>query len=1271
MASTVNTPQAQALYHNHHSQFIEPSNSVGERDFAKEAHVPSQFLNTQSTYSIDGANKNNGVQDECHDDSGNGDVDMRKRQRVEYTAAEEDQHSEGINLSSIPAELIHLTLLNLLPAPSAHDTQTLSIDPRPNPTAAAELRRSLVNLSKVNKVFNEQVKPLLWKDVRVENGRGWMGVVEGLVPQSQYSEHHGHLHPHGHAQAPDPLSIENNHSSSPYLAASAHIQDAAHPHASPCIPAEPLPMLLPEEVSNNVPLRPNELTFSIAVAPVPEPVACGSCGIDMPQGPMALSIGNVSAVVEGSRSANALGLGLDTGMPSNGISAALLSPTSLGENSVAGSAAGPAATCDSCTASPPQQTRALLESPPLVVGQGSSSHRIASPRRPSFTAIRSFASSAHFHRHMPDTPHSTPLGFATPSVNAPANTDGPVAPPSTVSSRPIISIPQRMNPYLPSLLTPPSSRRSSPARWTRANSGSRSRSRSASQSQMRGRSPSPPPADNNAGRGGSRPGLTRAPSGLRRSLSPAGPLVGCGMMRRRMSGSRMRSTSPIDGVAVPLPSIDDDEFEGKGKGVAFGNKPSLGRRVSVRRGRGTDIGFAGYEHATFTAGIMQRLDALHPDDASKEEFAMAAPPRLELPEQDYFNYYDRDSDATLVDNTWQVEELDRALEVEAIHQHEEMDGVVPEVATLYDVEAKAKSVLQPDVAQEEVEGEWFDGFNAEQEAAPARPPIPQVRTLSFASFRTTGTYRTQEEAVRGKFVTPTRLLNVLRQVPRLKSLAMTEYVDSSLVKSVMEELFFRGYTKPAEAPRRLASMNENGDMLDEHFLFEQEEWNRRETFECVEAIDFTGCVSRVFSESLQAFVDDWLTAPTEAQTTEDQSGNDDRRGRSRDVRDITVAHELAHGELPAHPVDGATYAWKKPMFTGLKRLSLRGCVTLSSDTIARLILCCPNLTHLDLSFTRVAPSTLEALRSMPSVRLEALSLARSTRLSGESIREFLVEAPAAATIVDLNLFGDATYISPLSALDLESIITTAPCFRSKQLRYLDLSSAPLTSDMLDLVPAQPHLRSLGFSFIPFLELDAIAALLRDKAPNVEILTLTSSSTRVDLPPNLSALQTTMVLHQKLINPLTMAPFSIIPRPDAKIVSRLRILELSETVRKALGPTGGSRDWKVVKSKGGRGWYVDVSAGWLNKNDQEDTRTCRPLVGSREDDGSNPDDALVYTRGLSQDHPWRQYLSSLADAAGKVGSAVGWHSRKMEVVHGHGMLGREEGLYGAGAFAFEG
>ena len=688
---------------------------------------------------------------------------------------------------------------------------------------------------------------------------------------------------------------------------------------------------------------------------------------------------------------------------------------------------------------------------------------------------------------------------------------------------------------------------------------------------------------------------------------------------------------------------------------------------------------------------MQRLDAIQGASPAKESSS-----EREVVEEDYFNYYPRETDfgaGLPAEDTLQVAELTRVLDEEVAHQMEGIEGENSEI--IWDGEGKGKGkegVLAFNVDQEQVEGEWFDGTDVEEgqllavpvtactdvhytETAPVRPPIPQVRTLSFASFRTTGTLRTQEEAVRGKFVTPTRLLNVLRQVPRLKSLAMTEYVDSSLVKSVIEELFFRGYTKPADAPRRTASMTAAGDLLDEHFLFEQEEWNRRETFECIEAIDLTGCVSRVFSESLQAFVDDWLTDPRELAAMRghvvaepEVEAADERRGRSRDVRDITVAHELAH-ETSA--VDDAESSWTKPMFTGLKRLSLRGCVTLSSDTIARLVSCCPNLTHLDLSFTRVAPSTLEALAGMTDARLEALSLARSTRLTSESIRDFLIDAPAASSLVDLNLFGDATYTSPLNAFDTEAIITAAPCFRNKQLRYLDLSSAPITSDMLELFTAQPRLRSLGLSYIPFLELDAVAQALREKMQNVEILTLTSSSTRADLPPNLSALQTTMALHQKLINPLTLPPFSIIPRPDAKIISRLRILELSETVRKALGPSGGSRDWQVVKSKGGRGWYVDVSAGWLDKTDDADKRPCRPIVGKPMEDGSSEDDTLIYTRGLTQDHPWRRYLSSLAVASGKVGSAVGWHSRKMEVVFGHGMLGREEGLYGAGAFAFEG
>lgn len=694
MASTVITPQAQALYQLHNSQSSEiSSNSREGVRGSDDSNKQSSITETKSITSI--ANDN-----EHHDGFGDGNADMRKRQRGEYTTAEADEPKDVVNLSSIPAELIHLTLLNLLPSPTEHDTQTLSIDPRPNPTVEAELRHSLASLSKVNRVFHEQVKPLLWKDVRVENGRAWMGVVEGLVPQSQYPEHHGHLHPHGHghAQAPDVSLNQHHHSTTtPHLGASSHIHEA-HPHASPCIPAEPLPMLLPEEVSNDVPLRPNELTFSVAVAPVPEPVACGSCGIDMPQGPVSLSFAR-----NGEASAAGTGLGLDTGL-GTGAPLMPLSPM-LPVDRAPTNAANGSATCDSCVNSPPQQTQPLLESPTLAMGSAASSG--PSPRRPSFAALP--PSIEHIHLHMPDTPHSTPAYVPTPNAAIfPATAEGTHAPPSTVMSRPVISIPQRMNPYLPSLLTPPSSRRSSPARWNRANSSSRSRSRSRSQSFSRAsRSPSPPPVSGAAARSNVRPGLARAPSSLRRSISPDTPVFGSGFMRRRMSGSRMRSTSPVGGVVLPLASIHDTEVEAQDK------KPGPSRKLSLRRGRGTDVGFAGYGAEAFTAGIMQRLDAVVRNDSADAPVAEDG-----AIEQDYFNYYDREQDLTLssaADDALRVQDLKRALDeevalMEGVETHDAMDVVA-------EVEGKGKGkegFLQPDVDQEKVEGEWFDGIAPEE-----------------------------------------------------------------------------------------------------------------------------------------------------------------------------------------------------------------------------------------------------------------------------------------------------------------------------------------------------------------------------------------------------------------------------------------------------------------------------------------------------------------------------------------------------------------------------
>jgi hypothetical protein len=120
----------------------------------------------------------------------------------------------------------------------------------------------------------------------------------------------------------------------------------------------------------------------------------------------------------------------------------------------------------------------------------------------------------------------------------------------------------------------------------------------------------------------------------------------------------------------------------------------------------------------------------------------------------------------------------------------------------------------------------------------------------------------------------------------------------------------------------------------------------------------------------------------------------------------------------------------------------------------------------------------------------------------------------------------------------------------------------------------------------------------------------------------------------------------------------------------LGALGvGAGAWRIIKSKGGRGWYVDTASGWV----------AEAGTGS----GS------VLRRDLEPTHPLRLELEKFADANGNVSSGVGWHARKMEVrecqlvlglnvshdlyqvLHGHGMLGREDGLYGAVSFAYQG
>ncbi|KAI0262838.1 hypothetical protein BGY98DRAFT_1048708 [Russula aff. rugulosa BPL654] len=491
-----------------------------------------------------------------------------------------------------------------------------------------------------------------------------------------------------------------------------------------------------------------------------------------------------------------------------------------------------------------------------------------------------------------------------------------------------------------------------------------------------------------------------------------------------------------------------------------------------------------------------------------------------------------------------------------------------------------------------------------------RRPGRFVRHLDFNHFRTIGMRRLVGEGVNNRFVTGERLEAMLKETPNLTTFGATEYMDGALTLPVLKELLLRG------TPSRGHGQPLRGQgLLVEDVREDAEDMARRRECKELEAIDVTGCVSVVFVKALTDFVNTHMVPPppvSDTDSNEDENSHGHRRGHSARL-------------LLEEPIT----------FPGLQRLSVRGAKSIPPYILSTFVTAFPSLTHLDLSSTRATTDILDRLAASPSVRLESLSLSRCIRLTGSSIRDFLVSAPAASSIMELNLYGDNIFPLSMSTEELRDIITRAPCFTSSNLVYLDISSAPLDEELVGAIPAQPKLRSLGLSFIPGLPLGVVSEFLRTKATQVEVLTLIGTSPElVRAPPR----QACVALHGQIVRPLRGL--------TSQIPTRLRVIELTTALLSALGNGAGS--WRIIRSKGGRGWYVDTASGWVAEKYP-----------------------AVLRRDLQRGHPGRRVLEILAEANGNVSSGIGWHARKMEVLHGHGLLGREDGLYGAVSFAYQG
>jgi len=397
------------------------------------------------------------------------------------------------------------------------------------------------------------------------------------------------------------------------------------------------------------------------------------------------------------------------------------------------------------------------------------------------------------------------------------------------------------------------------------------------------------------------------------------------------------------------------------------------------------------------------------------------------------------------------------------------------------------------------------------------------------------------------------------------------------------------------------------------------------------ALDLCGCISSVFVKALTDFVAVYLIS--------DEKEEEDR-GRGRG------------GVVEPEP---------SVIFPRLRRLCLRSVSSVPSTILTPFVLAFPSLTHLDLSCTRCTPELLDSLAISPTLRLVALSLARCPRLTSESVTNLLVHGESTRGLQQLSLFGDVTCRFPLTEEDLLQIVTQAPMFHTGKVSYLDISSNPVTPDLLAAMPAQPGLRSLGLSSILDLSLKTIADFLRTKAANVEVLTLVSSCP--ELSPPTSIRESIFAIHNILVQPLCSVPFSLSAYslslsnpgyqiPPKQTPTRLRVIEFQASMLSALG--GGAGSWQVIKSKGARGWYVDTASGWVAE------------PGTNTGGGGSS-----FRRELPLDHPLRQSLVWLSESGGNVSTGVGWHSRKVEVLHGHGLLGRDGGLYGAVSFSFAG
>jgi hypothetical protein len=254
-----------------------------------------------------------------------------------------------------------------------------------------------------------------------------------------------------------------------------------------------------------------------------------------------------------------------------------------------------------------------------------------------------------------------------------------------------------------------------------------------------------------------------------------------------------------------------------------------------------------------------------------------------------------------------------------------------------------------------------------------------------------------------------------------------------------------------------------------------------------------------------------------------------------------------------------------PATLPIERLSLHECTILPPSTFTILLPKLTHLTHLDVAHTRI---TNDALASIPfTAKLTHLNLSKCASLTGSAVVDFIINHPAAKTLVYLNLAMDVKSAELFTSSDLSTLL---PALHGRTaLRSLNLKGAKMDASHIDaLIPLTKHLEELGLGRHLGL-------------PEIERLFVPDQNSELDdqlawIPHQLRYIDVSDLSAAELDLGSLFSSYCPVLK---SLSSPLEVLELSAEVHKRLANSGATvkRVGWVVQEFGRRFWLVRLES----------------------------------------------------------------------------------------------